>query len=373
MVEIQEVRTRRQRAQFAKFPIRMYRDCPYYIPDLISDEIDNFNPKKNPAYDYCEARCFLAKRDGKIVGRVAAIVSRAANEKWNTRRIRFSRLDFIDDLEVSSALLKAVEQWGRELGMDQIHGPIGFCDLDQEGMLVEGFDRPSLFFTIYNYPYYTDHMKALGYEKDVDWVEYLLTVPKEVDPRVQRLSDVVLKRYKLTLLTPKSRREIRPYVLPVLEIINQAYSELYGTVELSQRHLEKYYKQFILLINPQYLRILVDRDQKPVGFGLALPSLNTAVKKSGGRLFPFGWYRVLRAPFQKSRVLDLYLIGVLPHMRGKGLTAVLMDSLTRTAIENGVEVAETGPELETNEQVQAMWKNYEAEQHKRRRCWKKAL
>lgn len=373
MVEIREVKTRRQLNAFVKFPTELYKDCEQYIPDLLSDERSKFTAKNNPDFDVCDARCFLAYKEGKLVGRVAAIVSHKANEKWGTKRIRFSRLDFIDDLEVSRALIEAVEQWGRELGLEELHGPLGFTDMDPEGMLVDGFDTVSLFITIYNYPYYVKHMEALGFVKDVDWVEYRVKVPDRVDPRLEKLRDIVLKRSNLTMLHPKNRKEIKPFVRPVLGIVNKAYENLYGTIPLTQAQIEKYYHQFILMINPKYVVIVQNADKEAVGFGLAVPSMNEAVKKSNGRLFPFGWYRVLRAPFKKAKVLDLYLIGVIPEMQKRGLTAILLSEITRTAIEDGIEYAETGPELETNENVQSMWKNYEAEQHKRRRCWIKPL
>ncbi len=373
MVEVKEVSTRKEQRIFAKFPYEMYQKVPQAIPDLIKDELDNFNPKKNPAYQYCSVKQFLAFRDGKCVGRIAGIINQAANEKWNTKRIRFSRFDFIDDYEVSAALLHAVEEYGRSEGLTCIHGPIGFCDLDQQGMLVEGFEEEGMFLSIYNFSYYAKHMEKLGYIKDVDWIEYKIGLPKNENEKLKKLSISVMKKYHITLFEPKNRKEIKPYITPVLNLINIAYRNLYGTVELSKAQIEKYYKQFILLINPSYVKLLLDENKKLVGFGLAMPSLNQAVKKSRARLLPFGWYRILRAPYARAKVLDLYLVGILPEMQNKGLTAVLLSSMTETAAKNGVEYAETGPELETNHQVQALWKHYDVRQHKRRRCWIKNL
>ena len=373
MVEIREVSTRKDRKLFAAYNADMYKHVPQAIPDIVSDEYNNFSPKKNPAYEYCSAKQFLAYKEGKCVGRIAGIISHAANEKWNTRRIRFSRVDFIDDREVSAALFKAVEDWGRDEGLTQIHGPIGFCDMDQEGMLIEGFDREGMLITIYNHPYYVKHLEELGYAKDVDWVEYLVKLPKETDPKLDALSAAVLRRHKITLVEPKNREEIKPYIPKVLNLLNITYSNLYGTVELSEAQIDKYYHQYILLINPDYVKLLEDENKELIGFGLAMPSLNSAVKKSNGRLFPFGWYRIIRAPFKKATVLDLYLVGVVPRMQNKGLTAVLLNSMTQTARKNGIQFAETGPELELNNQVQSLWKHYDTEQHKRRRCWIKQL
>ncbi len=373
MVEIKEVASARDRRVFASFQVKMYKKIPQSIPDMISDEMNNFNPKKNPAYEYCSARQFLAYKDGKCVGRIAGIISHAANEKWNTKRVRFSRIDFIDDREVAAALLGAVENWGRSEGLSEIHGPIGFCDMDQEGMLVEGFDREGMFITIYNHPYYAQHLEALGFRKDVDWVEYLVKLPAEVNHKLDALSEAVLRKFKITLVEPETRKDIKPYIPKVLNLLNETYQNLYGTVELSDAQIDKYYNQFILLINPEYVKLLENENGELIGFGLAMPSMNSAAKKSRGKLFPFGWYRMLRAPYAKARVLDLYLIGVVPRMQNKGLTAVLLNSMTNTARKNGIQYAETGPELELNSQVQSLWKHYETEQHKRRRCWIKEL
>ena len=282
-------------------------------------------------------------------------------------------MDFIDDYEVSTALFKAVEDWGRKEGLTQLHGPIGFNDMDQEGMLVEGFEEESMFITIYNHPYYIKHLENLGFIGDTDWVEYQVKIPKEADERMDLLAKAVLRKHKLKLVEPSTRNQIKPYITKIFDLYNIAYENLYGTVKLSYRQIMKYYDEFILLINPKFVKLLVDENGLLVGFGLAMPSLNKAAKKSGGRLFPFGWYHLLRAPYAKSKVLDLYLVGVLPNMQNKGLTAILMNSMADTARREGFEIAETGPELENNHQVQALWKHYDTKQHKRRRCWIKSI
>lgn len=373
MLEIREVLTKKDQRIFAVLPTKMYKRVPHAIPDLISDEINNFNPKKNPAYEYCKVKQFLAYKDNRCVGRIAGIISKAANDKWSTKRIRFSRVDFIDDYEVSAALFKAVEDWGRAEGLTEIHGPIGFCDMDQEGMLVDGFEEEGMFITIYNYPYYVKHLEALGYQKDIDWIEFRITIPKKPDKKMDALSEMVLKKYKITLVEPRNIRVLKPYIPKIFELLNITYGKLYGTVELSYQQIMKYYHQFVLLLNPRFVKLLLDENNNLVGFGLALPTMNRAVKKSGGRLFPLGWLRILNAPYAKVKVLDLYLIGVLPEMQNKGLPAVLLNSMTVSAGKNGMEYAETGPELENNHQVQALWKHYNARQHKRRRCWIKSL
>ena len=373
MVEIREMKGKKDIKKFAKFPAKLYKDCPQWVPDLIADEMDNFNPKKNPAFEFCEAKCFMAYKNGKPVGRIAAIISHKANEKWETKRIRMTRIDFIDDFEVSRALIDAVENWGREKGLNEIHGPIGFCDLDQEGMIIEGFEHPSMFITIYNYPYYINHMEKMGFLKDTDWVEFKVFIPEKPDERIERLSNIVLKRSKLRVVRPKNKKELKKFIGPVFDVVNTAYKNLYGVVELTDALVEKYINQFLILVNVQYIRIIIDQNDKVVGFGFGIPSLSEASKKSNGKLFPLGWYRLLRAPYKKKTIFDLYLVAVLPEMQKCGLTAVLLNEMTKVAIESNMIYAETGPELEWNENVISLWKSYETEQHKRRRCWIKKI
>ncbi len=373
MIQVREVRTQKEQKIFAVFHEKMYRDVPGAIPELIADEMDNFNPQKNPAYDFCQVKQWIAWQDGVPVGRVAGIINRAANEKWGTRRVRFTRLDFKDDPEISRALLEAVEEWGRSQGLAEIHGPIGFCDMDQEGMLVEGFEEEGMLITIHNAPYYPAHMETLGYRKDVDWLEFQIRVPRDKMEKMQRLQERVLQRYHLRLLEPHSKRELRPYVLKAFDLLDRTYQNLYGTVPLTAGLVRKYYQQFMLLIHPAYVKLILDEEGCLVGLGMAAPSVSRAVKKSRGRLLPWGWLRLLRALYGKNPVLDLYLVGVVPEYQKKGLTAVLLHSMTEEARRRGFQVAETGPELETNTQVQSLWKYYEARQHRRRRCWIKEL
>ena len=372
---ITEVKTRKQRKQFASFHADMYRDVPEAIPDLVHDEYENFIPEKNPAYDFCETVQYLAYYEGenKPVGRIAGIINKAANEKWERSRVRFSRADFVDDEAVSDALFKAVEKWGKEKGMNQIQGPIGFCDMDQEGMLIEGFDRHGMMITIYNAPYYVDHMVKMGFEKSVDWYEFLIRIPDKPNEKMERLSSLVLNKFHLSLIEPQKKSELKTYIGDIFRLINVSYEHLYGTVELPPALVHKYVQQFITLVNPRFVKLIYDGDGEIAGFGLALPSMNKALKKHHGRLMPFGWIDILRAPYTEKDVLDLYLVGVMPKWKDKGLPAVLIDSMTKSARETGMKYAETGPELETNKQVQAMWKYFDVEQHKKRRCWIKDI
>lgn len=373
MVTIKEVKTRKDLRIFAGFNEKMYRDVPQAIPDLISDEMANFMPKKNPAFEYAESRQFLAYKDGKCVGRIGAIISHKANEKWNRKRIRFTRVDFIDDFEVSSALFKVVEDWGRERGLTEIHGPMGFCDLDQEGMLIEGFEYKGIFITINNAPYYKEHMEKLGYGKSVDWIENRINVPNEVPPVWEKLAERVLRENELRLFWAKSRREIKKYIPQIFDVVNDTAKHLYGEVDLSDAQIKKYVKQFILMVNCKYATMVMDKNDKMIGFGLAVPSMADASKKSRGRLFPWGWARMLYAPYSKPDTLELYLVGVRDAYKNKGVPAVLITQEMKVAIADGIKYAETGPMLENNIKVQSMWRKFDKIQHRRRRCWIKEL
>ena len=275
MVSIVEVTTKAQLRRFVEYPIELYKDVPQYIPGTYDDDLQDWDRKKNPAFEYCQARCWLAMRDGEIVGRIGAILSRKANEKWHTNRLRFTQVDFIDDYQVSKALFDTVEDWARQLGCTQVHGPLGFTDMDREGMLVEGFDRRSCFFTYYNYPYYIDHMAALGYVKDVDWIEELITVPEDeaTIQRWEKISDFVLKRHRLHIHEARSRLSYLPLLKPFFELVNLAYAPLYGTVELSDRQIKKYSAKFAPLINPNTTCFVMDENDRMVAFGVGAPSL----------------------------------------------------------------------------------------------------
>lgn len=374
-VSVREVTTKRERRLFVDFPNKLYRDAENYIPAMYGDDLADWDPKKNPAFDYCEAKCFLAYRDGKIVGRIGAILSHKANEKWNTRRMRFSQVDFIDDDEVSTALFAAVEDWAREKGCTQVHGPLGFCDLDREGMLVEGFDRRSMFITYYNHPYYNDHLARRGYRKDVDWMEYLIHAPEKGSDQerlLRRLAQRVLDRQHYHTAVLKNRREYAPYIEKVFRLLNEAYAPLYGVVPLTDRQIVRYTKKFLPLISPDCACFVLDENEELVAFGVAAPSMAPALKKSRGRLFPFGWIGVLKA-LHRNDTLDMFLIAVRPELQGKALNAVVLDYLLQRSFKNGIRFAETGPQLETNSKILAQWKMFEKEQHKRRRCYIKDI
>ncbi len=375
MVTIKEVTTKRALRAFVMFPQKLYRDCPQFVPSMYGDDMANWDRKKNPAFAYCEAKCFLAYRNGRIVGRIAAILSHKANEKWNRNRMRFSQVDFIDDPEVSEALFGAVEDWAHVMGCDEVHGPLGFCDLDPEGMLVEGFDQRNMFITYYNHPYYLEHMERLGYQKSVDWMEYKVFTPERGSRQaamLTRVSNHVLKANHLHRAEVRSRADFKPLIPKVFELVNIAYAHLYGVVELTDRQVKHYTKKFLPLINPKYTCFILDEKENLVAFGVTAPSMAEALKKSHGKLFPFGWVGVLRA-LHKNNALDMFLIAVHPDLQSVGINAAIIEHIMKNAWETGIEYAETGPQLETNAKILSQWNIFDKEQHKRRRCYIKEL
>lgn len=375
MVEIKEVLTKGDLRRFADLPNKLYRKNPCFVPPLLSDDISDWDPKRNPAFEYCEAKCWLAYRDGEIVGRIGAIFNRRSNEKWGTSRMRFTQVDFIDDPEVSEVLFSTVENYARTHGCDEVHGPLGFCDLDREGMLVEGYDRRNMFITYYNDPYYLEHLTRLGYRKDVDWIEYMIPIPEEDSPQIARLRKVsryVTRHGKYRVVPVRTRKEIYPFVEKVFALVNDAYSPLYGTVDLSEEQIRRYAKKFIPLLSPDFISFVEDDEGNLVAFGISAPSLADAFKKCRGRLFPFGWMGVLKA-LKKNDAADLFLIAVRPDLQGKGLNAVILEQVYDNYCKHGIRWVETGPQLEKNLKILGQWEMFDKEQHKRRRCFVKNL
>ena len=373
MVTIQVAKTRREIRDFVLFPVKLYKNDPYYVPDMVADQINDLMPDKNPAFEYCEARCFLAYRDRKIVGRVAGILNRRANEKNNVNYLRFAFFDFIDDPEVTDALYAALDDYARELGCVAIHGPQGFSDMDREGMLVEGFDQLSQFYVYYNHPYYLEHMARLGFVKEVDWVEYLIHIPSEVPPRLARLTDRVRKHMNLEIRDLSEKGRLPQYLHDVFELYNEAYQVLFGMVPLTPKQIEKYTHEFLPLVNNKTTCLVYNDRDELVAFGVGAPSLSRANQKSRGRLFPFGWIPTLRALKGPNDRLDLFLIAVRPDLKGSGLNLIVVEDLLKKAIACGVKYAETGPQLEMNDNVLSQWRLFDTDQHKRRRCFIRML
>lgn len=372
-VEIKKVTTKSELKRFIRFNYEFYKDNPYSVPDLYDDMLNTFSPKKNAAFEFCEADYFLALRDGKIVGRVAAIINRRANETWNRKTVRFGWIDFIDDMEVSTALIDTVKQWGKERGMTEIEGPLGFTDMDAEGMLVEGFDQLSTMATIYNYPYYPQHMERLGLSKSADWVEMKIYVPDAIPEKHRRISDIIAKRYNLHIRKLKSKKEVRQSGVAhdIFRLINDAYTPLFGYSRMTERQIDQYVKMYVPVLDLRMVSIVENEQNEIVAVGISMASLSRALQKAKGRLLPFGWYYLLKAlMWKRPKVLDLLLVAVRPDYQGKGVNALLFTDLIPVYKELGFEYAESNPELEMNEKVQNQWQYFKTEQHKRRRCFK---
>lgn len=372
-VEIKKVTTQSELKRFIRFNYEFYKDNPYSVPDLYDDMLNTFSPKKNAAFEFCEADYFLALRDDKIVGRVAAIINRRANETWNRKTVRFGWIDFIDDMEVSTALIDTVKQWGKERGMTEIEGPLGFTDMDAEGMLVEGFDQLSTMATIYNYPYYPQHMERLGLSKSADWVEMKIYVPDAIPEKHRRISEIIAKRYNLHTRKLKSKKEVRQSGVAhdIFRLINDAYTPLFGYSRMTERQIDQYVKMYVPVLDLRMVSIVENEQNEIVAVGISMASLSRALQKAKGRLLPFGWYHLLKAlMWKRPKVLDLLLVAVRPDYQGKGVNALLFTDLIPVYKELGFEYAESNPELEMNEKVQNQWQYFKTEQHKRRRCFK---
>lgn len=378
-VQIKKVETRYDLKKFIEFHYDLYEGNAYDVPNLYSDELNTLRKDRNAAFDFCEAEYFLAYKEGRIVGRVAAIINHKANDKWDRKSVRFGWIDFVDDTEVSAALIKTVEDYGREKGMKEIVGPLGFTDMDPEGMLTEGFDQLGTMATIYNYEYYPRHIEAMdGFTTDNKYVEYKLYVPKTVPEKYAKVADMIQRRYNLHIrkLTKKDVFE-GGYGNQIFQLINETYKDLYGFSELSDRQIEQYVNMYFPLADLSLITVIEDRsaNNKMVGMGISIPSLSRALQKCRrGRLLPFGWWHVLRAIKQhKTKYVDLLLLGVRPEYRAKGANALLFADLIPRYQAYGFEWGETQVEMETNESVQNQWGPLNPILHKRRKCYKKNL
>ena len=384
MIKIKRVETKRELKLFIQFYYDLYRDNDCAVPFLYSDEMATLRRDKNPSFECCEAEYFLAYKSTpntqhpspKIVGRVAAIINRRANERWNRKAVRFGWFDFIDDPEVSAALLKAVEDWGRARGMTEIAGPLGFIDTDREGMLVDGFDQLSTMYINYNHPYYPRHMEQMeGFQKDNDYVECKVKVPEVVPEKFAKLTEMVRKRYNLRV-HKFTRHELiqEGYGQKVFDLLNATYKDLYGFSELSQKQIDKLVNDYIKIADLNLVTAIMDGNQM-VGFGITFPSFSRALQKTDdGRFLPFGWWHLLKIlKWHQTDTVDLLLIGVLPEYRSKGANALIFDDLIRQFQAYGFRWAETGPQMESNEGVLSQWQYLEYTIHRRHRCYKKPI
>lgn len=378
-VEIKKVEGKKALKTFIDFHYDLYKGSEYDVPNLFQDELNTLSPDKNAAFEFCEAEYYIAYKDGKPAGRVAAIINNKANERWGRKAVRFGWIDFIDDREVSAALFGAVEDYGRAHGMTEIVGPLGFTDMDPEGMLTFGFDQLGTMPTIYNYPYYPEHMEGMdGYVKDNDYVEYKLFVPEKVPDKYAKIAAMIEKRYDLHV-KKITKRDIykNGYGKKIFDLINMTFKDLYGYSELTDRQIEQYINMYFSFVDLNLITLVEDHScgNKLVGIGITIPSLSHALQKCRrGRLLPFGWWHVFRAvKFHKTDIVDLLLLGVLPEYRAKGVNAMMFADLIPRYYEYGFKWGESQVEMETNEGVQSQWEYLETEHHKRRRCYKKEL
>lgn len=374
-IEIITVTTRKQLKEFVNFPDTLYKGNKYYVPKLKLDEMDTLDAKKNPAAEFCDFELYLAIKDGKTVGRTAAIVNRRANEKWNHQEVRFGWFDAIDDREVFKALIDKVTEFGKARGMDSIVGPLGFTDFDPEGMLVEGYDQTCTMALIYNHPYYVSHIEALGFEKEADWVEYRITVPEQLPAKYLRVADIVSKRNDIHLLKLTKKQMMKPdFCQAIFRLINNTYCDLYNFTILPESMAEKYFGFYLQFLDPKFLSVVVDKDNEPVAFGVLMPEIVKALQKCKGKIVPFGWFQLLKSLYVKHEDgVELLLIGILPKYKNSGINSLLFTDIFAKIGKLGFKYAETNAELETNNHCQSMWNGFETTRHKRRRSYKKSI
>ena len=373
---IKQVESKKELKKFIRFNYELYKDNAYSVPDLYEDMLATFSDK-NAAMEFCEAVYFLAYKDGKIVGRVAGIINHKANATWGLKAVRFGWIDFVDDEEVSRLLIEAVEKWGRQKGMTEIQGPLGFTDFDAEGMLIEGFEELSTMATIYNYPYYPKHIEKLGFEKDADWIEMLIKVPREtgLPDRFKRIAEIVMQKYNLKLKKYTSAKKLKDdYGQEIFKLVNEAFKPLFGYSELSQKQIDQYVNMYLPVLDLKLISLITEADGRLVGVGISMPSMSRALQKAKGKLFPFGWWHLLKnLKIKKPKLLDLMIVAISPEYQGKGVNSLLFYDLLPIYVSEGYEYVETNVELESNSKVQQQWIYFERRQHKRRRCFKKKL
>lgn len=368
ITEIRPVSSKKELKKFINFQFQLYKNNPFWCPPLKFDELNTLTPEKNPAFDFCEARYWIAFREGKPVGRIAGIINHNANKRWNEKLVRFGWIDFIDDFSVSSALIEEVKKWGKEKGMQGIHGPLGFTDMDPEGMLYEGFDQVSALSAIYNFPYYPVHLEKLGFGKAVDWVQYSIPVPEAIPDKVERTARLVAGKYNVRVFKPKRRKDLLPYARKMFEMQNIAFNELYGYATLTERQMDLYTTQYFGFIKKEFVSFVLDSKNDVIAYGISLPDLSSALQKCNGNLFPFGFIHLIRK-MRKNKAVHMYLIGVRPDYHGKGVLAMIFEDLHHSYLKEGIERTTTHPQLEENIKALSIWKNYEGGINIRRRCW----
>lgn len=374
-LRLTRVTTKDQLREFIQFKLDLYRDNPYFVPDLTNDEINMLSKEGNPAFEFCEAELFMVHDGSKVVGRIAALINHRANKAWGENRARFGWVEFIDSNEVVDMLFDAAEDWARVRGCTEIHGPMGFTDMDKEGMLIEGFDQMGTMITNYNYPYYPRQVERRGYVKDTDWLEYKIYIPKIVPEKHARMSQIVQDRYGLRLVKFEDRDVlVNHYGRAIFQLYNETYAKLYGFSPLNNEQIDMAIKQYLPLINLDFINLVLTEEDEIVGFGITLPSIAKALQKSHGSLFPTGFVHILKALKSKqTEVVELLLIGVKPEYQNKGVTAIIFEDLIKVMNKYHVKYAESNPELETNINIMLQWNYFKKVHHKRRRAYVKGL
>lgn len=371
-IKIEQVYDRKGLREFIRFPHRLYRDNEFWVPPLEGDEYRTFTPRKNDAYGFCECECFLARVEGVVVGRVAVILNTKANEKWKEDTVRFGWLDFIENQDVLDALLDKVEEFASRHGCTTIKGPLGFTDMDKEGLLVEGFERLSSFTCLYNFPYYGEMLEKAGYCKDTDWTQRTIKVPEQL-PRMFEYCETISRRYGLEMARSRTMKELaKRYGRQVFEMYNETFAPIYESSPLSDRQIEEYLKTYVPIMDRDFASVCVDAEDRPAGFAFCVPSLSSAIKKSGGRLFPLGFLRILRA-LKKNDTIEAMLLGVAPQYQGRGAAILLLDELHRNCLKRGIKRIIMNPQLEDNFKVLSLFDAYETELYTRRRSYMKTI
>jgi len=372
MISISEVKSRSDLRKFVTFPFKLYRDCPYWVPPLIKDELETLNLDKNPVSKNAEARYFLAHKNGQIAGRIAVIINNLEIEELGKKKVRFGWFDVIDDIEVTKALLEEVYEIGRSRKLQYVEGPVGFSNMEKAGILTQGFDKLNTMITWYHYPYYAEHFKQLGFEKQATWVEFIITEPGNSKEKLQKFSRLIRERYGLSVIRFRSKKEILPYVDQMFKLLNETYNQLQTFVPIQQYQIDYYKEKYFSFIHPDYLTCIKDKKGDLIAFSVVMPSFSKALKKANGRLFPFGWWHLLRAQKKNDRAA-FYLIGIRPEFQGKGVTAIIFEEMQNLFLEKGIRHIETNPELIENRAVQQLWKDYNPVQHKERSTFRKDL
>ncbi len=367
MLQIVEVESKKQLKEFVNFQYNLYRQNKYFVPSIRTNVFSTFDKEKNPAYEFCDVKMWVAKKNGETVGRIAGIINHKYNELKDEKYIRFGWLEFVDDKEVVESLIKKVEDWGKEQRLEKIHGPIGMTNFDSCGLLVEGFEETATSSSVYNYPYYKEYIEELGFSKENDWIEFKIPVPEKTPEQLNRIATIVKKKYNLSVVRPETSEDLLKYGKKIFQLMNDAYKGLYIVLEFNDKQIDYYVKKYLPSLPPKYVSIVLQGDEV-VAFGISMPSISKALQKSNGKLFPFGFIRVLRA-LKKNNVMDLMLIAVKPELQNKGINSIMFDELIPKYIENGIDYVETNSEMENNLKVQSQWKFFDPQLTKRKRSY----